>query len=118
MQEKRKEKRIPIDIKLSVSDLYPEDVTGMIEVSSPIEVTDISPKGIGFLCDAVLPVGFIFIANIELDKALPQIITDVRIIRSQAVENGLYRYGSELVSISPRVAKMLDDFESGGKSSI
>ncbi len=111
MQEKRREKRIPITIKLSVSDLYPEDVNTVIDMSSPIEVTDISAKGIGFLSGAVLPVGFIFIANIELDKSLPQIITDLRIIRSQAVENGIYRYGCEFVSISPRVAKMLDDYE-------
>ena len=117
MQEKRSETRIPIDIKLSVSDLYPEDMTGIIEMSSPIEVTDISPKGIGFLCDAALPVGFMFIANIELDKELPQIITDIRIIRSQSVGDGLYHYGSEFVSISPRVAKMLDDFKMKLRSS-
>ena len=89
MQEKRREKRIPITIKLSVSDLYPEDVNTVIDMSSPIEVTDISAKGIGFLSGAVLPVGFIFIANIELDKSLPQIITDLRIIRSQALQNSL-----------------------------
>ncbi|MCR4806330.1 MAG: PilZ domain-containing protein [Lachnospiraceae bacterium] len=111
MQEKRKEKRIPINIKLSISDLYTENTNSLTDESSPIEVTDISAKGFGFLSTASLPIGYYFIANIELSKDLPQIITDVRIIRSQAVDNEQYQYGCEFVSISPRVSKMLDDFE-------
>ena len=111
MQEKRREKRIPINIQLSVSDLYTGDASTLSDISSPIEVTDISAKGIGFISEAVLPVGFIFIANIELNKELPQIITDVRIIRSLAIGGNSYQYGCEFVSRSPRVSKMLDDFE-------
>ena len=116
MQEKRREKRIPIDVKLSVSDLYTEDSTSLADTSAPIEVTDISPKGFGFLSSSILPVGYHFIANIELDRDLPQIITDVRIIRGQTAGNGRYQYGCEFVSISPRVSKMLDDFEKRIKS--
>jgi c-di-GMP-binding flagellar brake protein YcgR len=111
MHEKRKEKRIPINIKLSVSDLYTESSNTLLDISAPIEVTDISAKGLGFISDAVLPIGCIFISNIELDRELPQIITDIKIIRSQAIDDNRYRYGCEFVSISPRVSKMLDDFE-------
>ena len=111
MQEKRSEKRIPIGVKLSVSDLYTEYSTSLVDTQAPIEVTDISPKGFGFLSTSILPVGCHFIANIELDRDLPQIITDVRIIRGQAVGDSRYQYGCEFVSISPRVSKMLDDFE-------
>lgn len=116
MQEKRREKRIPINVQLSVSDLYTEETNSVADISSPIEVTDISPKGFGFLSSVALPIGYHFIANIELDRDLPQIITDVRIIRGQSLENGHYQYGCEFVSISPRVAKMLDDFEKRIKS--
>lgn len=116
MQEKRKEKRIPINVKLSVSDLYTEDSISVADISAPIAVTDISPKGLGFLSCAALPVGYQFIANIELDRDLPQIITDVRIIRGQSTGDGQYQYGCEFISISPRVAKMLDDFEKRIKS--
>lgn len=111
MQEKRKEKRIPIDIKLSVSDLYAGNPGTASDISSPIEVTDISAKGFGFISESVFPVGFFFIANIELSRELPQIITDVRIIRSSAIDEHRYQYGCEFVSISPRISKMLDDFE-------
>ncbi len=116
MQEKRKDKRIPINVKLSVTDLYTEKTNSIADISAPIEVTDISAKGLGFISTAVLPVGYYFIANIELDRDLPQIITDVRIIRGQSIDNKQYQYGCEFVSISPRVSKMLDDFEKRIKS--
>ena len=111
MQEKRKDKRIPIEIKLGASDLYNENTTSITDTSSPIIVTDISAKGIGFISESVLPIGYYFIANIELQKDLPQIITDVRIIRSSVLDDGTYQYGCEFVAISPRLSKMLDDFE-------
>ena len=116
MQEKRKENRIPINVQLSVSDLYTENTLSIDDVSAPIEVTDISAKGLGFVSTAILPIGYHFIANIELDRDLPQIITDVRIIRGQSIDNEQYQYGCEFVSISPRVSKMLDDFEKRIKS--
>ncbi len=111
MEEKRKEKRIPIGFNLSVSDLYQENPYALKDISSSIDVTDISAKGIGFICETVLPVGYIFIANIELYRDMPQIITDVKIIRSLAIDKTHYQYGCEFVSISPKVSKMLDDFE-------
>ncbi|MCR5602336.1 MAG: PilZ domain-containing protein [Lachnospiraceae bacterium] len=111
MNEKRKDKRIPVNIALSVSDLYTDNSFDVADISSPIEVTDISARGMGFICEAVLPIGSCFISNIELSRDLPQIITDLRIIRSQALPGGRYQYGCEFTSISPRVSRMLDDYE-------
>ena len=110
MQEKRQDKRLPIDIKLTISDLYKEDTNTIMDLDFDVEVIDISSKGIGFLSDCILPTGYFFIANIELAPDLPQIITDVRVIRSSAVDMNTYRYGCEFVSISPSVIKMLDEF--------
>lgn len=111
MQEKRDAKRLVLGMKLSISDLYKEDTNTITDISSPIEVTDISAKGIGFISECILPTGYYFIANLELAKDLPQIITDVRIIRSSAIDRERYQYGCEFVSISPHVRKMLEDFE-------
>lgn len=111
MKEKRKEKRLELGMKLSISDLYKEDTNTITDISSDIEVTDISAKGIGFISECILPIGYYFIANIELARDLPQIITDIRIIRSSAIDKDHYQYGCEFVSISPRVKRMLDDFE-------
>ena len=113
MEERRTDKRVPIGIKLSISNLYKEDTNTIMDLDLNVEVIDISSKGIGFVSRCILPVGYYFIANIELSPELPQIITDVRVIRSTAIDKEHYRYGCEFVSISPSVGKMLDEFSEG-----
>lgn len=110
MQEKRHGKRLPIGIKLSVTNLYKEDTNTIMDLDLKVNVVDISSKGIGFTSKCILPVGYYFIADLELANDLPQIITDVRIIRSNAIDKENYHYGCEFVSISPNVSKMLDEF--------
>jgi len=110
MQEKRQDKRLPIGIKLSIKNLYKEDTNTIMDLDMSVDVIDISSKGIGFVSQCILPVGYFFIANIELAPDLPQIITDVRIIRSEALDKENYHYGCEFVAISPSVGKMLDEF--------
>ena len=110
MIEKRAQERLPVGIKLTVSNLYKEQSNTIMDLDMAVEVTDISSLGIGFISQCVLPVGYFFIANIELAEDLPQIITDVRIIRSSAIDRDHYHYGCEFVSISPSVQKMLDEF--------
>ena len=110
MEEKRKGARLPINIKLSVTNLYKEDSNTIMDLDMPVEVTDISSKGIGFISECILPTGYYFIANIELAEDLPQIITDVRIIRSNAIDKVKYHYGCEFVSISSSVERLLDSF--------
>ena len=110
MEERRGDKRVPIGIKLSISNLYKEDTNTIMDLALDVEVVDISSKGIGFVSQCILPVGYYFIANIELSPGLPQIITDVRVIRSAAIDKSNYRYGCEFVSISPSVGTMLDEF--------
>lgn len=110
MQEKRQGQRLPLDIKLTITNLYKEDTNTLMDLDMNVDVTDISSKGMGFVSECILPVGYFFIANIELSFELPQIITDVRIIRSQAIDKRTYHYGCEFVSISPSVGKLLDDY--------
>ena len=118
MQEKRSDKRLELGIKMSISELYKENTNTIMDIASPIEVTDISAKGIGFVSECILPIGYYFIANLELARDLPQIITDVRIIRSSAIDKSNYQYGCEFVSISPRVKQMLEDFEKKLKGTV
>lgn len=110
MDEKRKGERLPINIKLTVSNLYKEGSNSILDLEFPVEVTDISSKGMGFISECILPTGYYFIANIELAEDLPQIITDVRIIRANAIDKSKYHYGCEFVAISHSVQSMLDEF--------
>lgn len=112
MLEKRSDKRLPIGIKLTVSNLYKEDTNTIMDLELPVEVIDISSRGIGFVSQCVLPVGYFFIADLELAPDLPQIITDVRIIRSNAIDKENYHYGCEFVAISPNISNLLDEFSS------
>lgn len=111
MKEKRLEKRIPIQMTLSISDLYKDGMDAIVDLDSTIEITDISSTGIGFISDCVLPIGYYFIADIEVAADMPQIITDVKIVRSRAVDYDRYHYGAEFVSISPSVKKLLIKYE-------
>lgn len=111
MSEKRLDKRIPIGMSISISDLYKDGVGTIMDLDSSIEITDISSKGIGFISKCILPIGYYFIADIEVSSALPQIITDVRIIRSKAIDYENYHYGAQFVSVSPSVKAMLEQYE-------
>jgi len=111
MNEKRLDKRIPISMGLSISDLYKDGIDTIMDLESEISITDISSKGIGFVSQCILPIGYFFIADIEVSPELPQIITDVRIVRSSAIDKENYHYGAEFVSISPSVKKMLEKYD-------
>ena len=108
-EEKRRDKRFPVNMSISISDLYKDGVESIDDLDSSIEITDISSKGIGFISKCVLPIGYYFIANIEVDRNYPQIITDVRIVRSRALDRERYHYGAEFVAISQSVKRMLEE---------
>ena len=115
MNEKRLDRRIPIGMSLSISDLYKDGVDAIVDLESSIQITDISSRGIGFISKCVLPIGYYFIADIEVSSELPQIITDVRIVRSNAIDKENIHYGAEFVSVSQSVKKMLEKYEQNYK---
>ena len=115
MKEKRLEKRLIPSGALSMSDLYQEDAETIADISSPIEITDISSAGIGFISESELPIGHTFIADLELESDLPHIITDIRIVRSTPAGDKLYQYGAEFIAISTSVKRMLDEYEARSK---
>ena len=59
MQEKRKNVRLPIKLKLEVSNLFKQDGVKIENLDAEIEVFDISKAGIGFMSLSKLPVNLI-----------------------------------------------------------
>ena len=53
MEEKRKNKRLPISLELSVSSLFKQDNVKVDVKDAPIVVTDISKGGIGFESESI-----------------------------------------------------------------
>ena len=67
MQEKRKNVRLPIKLKLEVSNLFKQDGVKIENLDAEIEVFDISKAGIGFMSLSKLPVNYYFNATIEFE---------------------------------------------------
>ena len=66
MTEKRRSKRIEVNMTLKISDLFKQDTVKIENIDAPIKVTNLSKTGIGFETDAVLPVGYYFNTKLEL----------------------------------------------------
>ncbi len=111
MEEKRKNKRLPISLELSVSSLFKQDNVKAEVKDAPIIVTDISKGGIRFECDSILPVGYYFNAKLELGAQDCALYSVVKIIRSAEGEDGRIVYGCEFVGMAPVLGFIFDEYE-------
>lgn len=110
MNEKRREKRLPIDLKLEVTSLFHQDNKSVENIDAPIEVVNISKSGIGFRTNSVLPVGYYFNAKLKLGSEDSVLYTVVKIVRSVKHETD-YEYGCELVGMPSVLNYMFDEYE-------
>lgn len=109
--EKRRFKRMNVDLKLNISKLFKQDNEAITNIDAPIEVTDISKGGIGFISSATLPVGYYFNAKICLGDDDSILYTVVKIVRSHISDNYSFNYGAEFVGLSPILNFIFDDYE-------
>ncbi|SFB02004.1 PilZ domain-containing protein [Acetitomaculum ruminis DSM 5522] len=116
MKEKRKSRRLPVKINLTISDLFNQDNSSIKDLDSNIEVINVSKNGIGFVSECVLPDNFYFNAEIELDCVSSTIYTVVKIIRSQVIDKDNYMYGAVFDDISSENAEILEKFSSAVNS--
>ena len=110
--EKRKFKRINVDMTLNISNLFKQDNVTIKNVEAPIHVENISKSGIGFVSSNILPVGYYFNAKLKLGDETSTLYTVVRIIRSQCIEGSdeMY-YGCEFIGLAPILEYIFDNFE-------
>ncbi len=111
MEEKRKSRRLPITLELSVSSLFKQDNVRVDVKEAPIVVTDVSKGGIGFESESILPTGYYFNARLEMGSKDSVLYTVVKIIRSSAGENGKTIYGCEFVGLAPVLGYIFDEYE-------
>lgn len=111
MEERRKEKRMPITLSLEINNLYKQDNVQVVDLHAPIEVINISKSGIGFCTKSVLPLGYYFNANINMgvEDTLHCVI---KIIRNKAVENEETLYGCEFVGMADILSYLFDEYDS------
>lgn len=110
--EKRRSKRMNIDLKLNISNLFKQDNVVIANIDAPIQVTDISKGGIGFNSNATLPIGYYFNARIILGTEDSQFYTVVRIIRSGLTSDGTStHYGAEFIGKAEILDYIFDEYE-------
>lgn len=111
MQEKRRSKRMPIQLELVVSKLFKQEAAETVELNKPIHVVDVSRLGIGFVTENDLPVNFYFNAKLELGSPENSLYCVVQIIRKQPKEDGTSVYGCEFVGLAPVLGCIFDEYE-------
>lgn len=108
--ERRRYKRLPIDLKLEVNKLYKQDNMILEGINADIEVFDISKTGIGFLSKAELPIDYYFDCTIGLgeDDFFRAVIKIVRVVK---MDDEYTRYGAEFVGLAQFLAVKVDNYE-------
>ncbi len=110
--EKRRSKRLDVDLSLNISNLFKQDNVFIKNIDSPIHVDNISKHGIGFTSKAELPMEYYFNAKIRLGSETSLLYTVVKIVRIDKQDDGLIYYGCEFIGLAPILDFIFDDYES------
>lgn len=111
MQEKRRFKRLPIQLALEVSEVFKQDNDVIRDLNAEINVFDISKAGIGFTTTTFIPEGYYFNATIILENTDQKILTVVKTLHKEQLEDGSYRYGCEFTGLAGIFDSLFDDYE-------
>lgn len=111
MQEKRKYKRLPIDLKLEVSEVFKQDNDIIRDLNTEVEVFDISKAGIGFMSSTFIPEGYYFNATIVFEISEQKILTVVKILHRSKISENEYRYGCEFTGLAGIFDSVFDAYE-------
>lgn len=111
MQEKRRYKRLPIQLTLEVSEVFKQDHDIIHDLNTSIQVFDISKAGIGFTAPVFIPEGYYFNATIVLENSSQKLLTVVKILHRFQLENGLYRYGCEFTGLAGIFDTIFEEYE-------
>lgn len=110
MHEKRKNVRLPIKLKLEVSNLFKQDGVKIDNLDTEIEVFDISKAGIGFMSLSKLPVDYYFNATIEFENRKEIILAVVKILYVTPIGDSGFRYGCEFVGLPSMYDHIFEEY--------
>lgn len=115
MEEKRRNKRVPISMQLEISTLFKQDNVKVGNVDAPIEIINISRTGIAFKTESILPINYYFNSKIQLGDEKSRFYCVVKIIRREKVDDRVSVYGCEFIGFAPVFNHIFDDFEQAQK---
>lgn len=108
-KDRRRYKRLPIELHLEVDEVFKQDYEVIKDLNAKVSVFDISKSGIGFLSEAILPLGYYFRGKINLGN-LDFFCVVIRIVRAR-IEDNKRIYGAEFVGLAPFLADKVDFYE-------
>lgn len=111
MEEKRRAKRLPVQMELEISSLFKQDNVNVELDNASIEVVDISKLGIGFVSKSVLPAEYYFNTKIYLGDEEAALYCVVKIVRVVKQDNGYTRYGCEFIGFPSIFNCIIDEYE-------
>lgn len=107
MEEKRKHKRLELDVNVQLERLDEDDVTTLKYVH--VDVTDISRSGLGFRCAKELEIGSYYDTKIQIwTKEVVNVV--VEIVRRIENADG-YQYGAVFVGMTDTDALKIDIYQ-------
>lgn len=107
MEEKRKHKRLDLDVTVELERLDKDGVTTLRFVH--VDITDLSRSGIGFKASQALDVGTYY--DTKLTIWTKEVIDAViEIVRRKETENG-YIYGAEFIGMTDTDALKIDIYQ-------
>ena len=107
MEEKRKHKRLDLDVTVQLERLDKDGVTTLKYVH--VDITDLSRSGIGFKASQPLDVGTYY--DTKLTIWTKEVIDAViEIVRRKDVEDG-YEYGAEFIGMTDTDALKIDIYQ-------
>lgn len=109
-QERRRYKRLPIELQLDIKKVYKQDYVVIENVDAEIVVFDISKSGIGFMSAAKLPLDYYFDGKIKLGEE-DYFYTVIHIVRGEVGKDNQKIYGAEFVGLAPFLANKVDKYE-------
>jgi len=107
--DRRKFKRLPIELRLEVDELFKQDYIVIKELNAVVTVFDISKSGIGFISEVNLPIGYYFRGRINLGNN-DFFYVVIRIVRARILDEKIV-YGAEFVGLAPFLADKVDKYE-------
>lgn len=107
MEEKRKHKRLELDVSVQLERLDEDGITTLKYIH--VDVTDISRSGLGFSSRKKLEVGTYYDTRIQIwTKEVVDAV--VEIVRQEQTEDG-YKYGSSFIGMSDTDALKIDIYQ-------
>lgn len=109
MDDKRRNKRLPVNIKLEIESLYQSGDEDYKHINDKVTLINVSKSGIGLISEIELSIGYYFNAKIIIDDE-KMFYSVLRIVRCHKINEG-YMIGCEFVGLADVLSDSIDEYE-------